>query len=184
VPSGNLLLCSRAERVSTSTLAAVCQRAGRYNTLNRCDIQVHGAIDAVQVDSSDGTSRGLRLQDCFLSGEAGVSTAIRCTGTEAPAVILEGMNFWENFTVGLAVGDDTNVEIMGGVQGSVTTFLSPLGTKTAPGLVIQRILRIDGTPSDVTGIPAGLGNTVATFYDATNHKVWFYSGAWRGVTVS
>jgi hypothetical protein len=193
-PSFNSFFGCQIERTSeaASNLGAVLQSAGRYNSFHASLIQTRGERRVITInDANNYVSGAMRLTDCTLSGEAGQSIALRAESVREleeesslvikPTVIFSGGTLAEGFEPLLQVDDFSDVEISGPIYHGSSTFVDPLGTNTLPALAVQRSLRLDGVPSNSTGIPPTYFDTTPWFYDAANHVLWFYVGSWRSV---
>ncbi len=169
-PFANTFLGCQFERVSTTTLGAILQSAGRLNVLDSCTLAITGALPLVGIYNSDGVdSNSLSIINCRCSGSPLRTTGIDAITLGVAATVANCL--FENVVTLFAVADDCNIDIAGPLYHGAVNLVAPLGTDTAPGLVTQKMLRIDGLPAGAGSVPGTYGFQTSAIYDGTHRAM-------------
>lgn len=136
------------------------------------------SIRGIRVDVSTGVTGHVAIVGNSLSGatQATGSRGIRLTNQAAGTTLVAQL------AGNVVYGWDAQFETATG-GGTITIkgdiFRTGISTSATDGF--QMLPTCAGTP---TGTPGDLSRGQPMIYDTTNHKLWVYDAAWRGVTLT
>lgn len=184
---GDVTLASTCNSLATNTAAALNIKnvsAAPINLYanNAVQLSIIATANAVNYVTMNGGAAGSAVRIAAMGSDTNINITYDAKGanghffrtaagaTTIATLLATGSTFACNVTVGPSTA--TNLVVGGGGAAIATTA-------TAGFLFLSSCA---GTP---TGVPASIPTgTIATVYDTTANKIWFYNGSWRGVLVA